>query len=76
MSETLRKLGLDRGQLVHLLGFHALRSLLITAPVVNPVEEVVFLLVHQAVDLPVEPLKPIKLHHVKIDDRNAADFCP
>lgn len=74
--EARRELGLDGCKLVHLLGLSVLGFCLVHMPVFDPVKEAFVFLIHESVNLPVEPLQPVELHHVQFNNRNAADLCP
>lgn len=67
---------LDRGKLLHLLDFGELCLLLIGVPMLDPHEEALVFIVHDAVDLPVEVCQPLQLHHVQFLNGNAANFGP
>ena len=70
------EVGLDGGKFLCLLDLCSLGLLRICVPMVNPLEEAFVVIVHQAVDFPVEALEPGKFHLVQLLNRNAADFSP
>lgn len=68
--------GLNGSKLLQLLDFGKLSLLLIRMPMIHPQEETFFIVVHHAMDLPVEIGEPLQFHHVQLVDWDTADFCP
>ena len=67
---------LDWCKLLHFFGSCCLLVRFVQMPVLNPLEEPFFIIVHHGVNLPIEPSEPVELHVVEVFHRNAADFRP
>lgn len=68
--------GLNRSQLLHFLDFGELSFLFVGMPMLHPQEETFFIIIHHAVDFPVEIGEPLQLHHIELVHRDTADLRP
>ena len=68
--------GLKRSQFLQLLDFGELGLLFVGMPMVHPQEEAFLVIVHHAVNFPVEIGEPLQLHHIELSYRDTADLGP
>lgn len=69
-------IGLNGSEFLHLLDLGELSLLLVHMPMIHPQEEAFLVIIHHAMDLPVEVGKPLQFHHVELMYGDAANFRP
>lgn len=69
-------IGLNRSKFLQLLDLGELSLLLVRMPMVHPQEEAFLVIIHHAMDFPVEVGEPLQFHHVELKYWDAANFRP